>query len=335
MNRIFSMVFMAAFVVLTGACGTPDGSETTVESEPVDFAIAIHGGAGTIDREMDADLERAYRDALEDALRLGYGLLEQGSPSLDVVEQVVRRLEDNQLFNAGKGAVFTHEGRNELDAAIMDGATRACGAVTGVTTVKNPISLARAVMDASPHVFLTGSGAEAFAEIHGLEKVDPGYFFTQRRWESLQNVLKKDLAETNDAEKHGTVGAVARDRHGHLAAATSTGGMTNKRFGRVGDVPVIGAGTYADDRTAAISCTGHGEKFIRHTVASRVSAIMEYQGLTLSEAVRRVIDGVLQPGDGGLIAVGQDGTIALEFNTDGMYRGAADSSGRFEVAIWE
>lgn len=335
MNRISPMVFIAASVVFTGACGTPQNSETGQKSDPVEFAIAIHGGAGTIDRAMDAGLEKAYREALEDALKFGYRLLDEGSTSLDVVEQVVRRLEDDELFNAGKGAVFTHEGRNELDAAIMDGATRACGAVTGVMTVKNPISLARAVMEASPHVFFTGAGAEAFAESLGMEPVDPTYFFTQRRWDSLQKVLGQDRAESDDTEKHGTVGAVARDRHGHLAAATSTGGMTNKRFGRVGDVPVIGAGTYADDRTAAISCTGHGEQFIRNTVASRVSAIMEYQGVTLTEAVERVIDGVLQPGDGGLIAVGRDGTLALEFNTVGMYRGAADSSGRFEVAIWE
>lgn len=335
MKRFFPIAFVAASVVVSGACGTPQGVETGENPDPVSFAIAIHGGAGAIDRGMDADLEEAYRRSLEDALKFGHRLLDEGSTSLDVVEQVIRRLEDEELFNAGKGAVFTHEGRNELDAAIMDGATRACGAVTGVTTVKNPISLARAVMENSPHVFLTGTGAEAFAEEWGLERVDPGYFFTQRRWESLQKVLRQESLSNDETEKHGTVGAVAWDRYGHLAAATSTGGMTNKRFGRVGDVPVIGAGTYADDRTAAISCTGHGEKFIRHTVASRVSAIMEYQGVTLAEAAGRVIDGVLDPGDGGLIAVGRDGTIALEFNTEGMYRGAADSSGRFEVAIWE
>ncbi len=323
------------FVLAVVACGVPQGSGTMPEVEGIDFAIAIHGGAGTIDREMNPDLEKAYREALEDALRLGHGLLEQGATSLDVVEQVVRRLEDDELFNAGKGAVFTHEGTNELDAAIMDGATRGCGAVTGVTTVKNPISLARAVMEASPHVFFTGAGAEAFAEKMGLERVEPDYFFTQRRWDSLQRVLEREEDRGSNAEKHGTVGCVALDRSGHLAAATSTGGMTNKRFGRVGDVPVIGAGTYADDQTAAISCTGHGEQFIRNTVASRVSALMEYKGLTLAEAVESVIGDVLQPGDGGLIAVGRDGAIALEFNTEGMYRGAADSSGRFEVAIWE
>lgn len=328
--------YLLVFLVLAAvACSGPQGPGTVPEVEGVDFAIAIHGGAGTIDREMDPDLEKDYRDALEAALRLGYGLLEQGATSLDVVEQVVRRLEDDELFNAGKGAVFTHEGRNELDAAIMDGATRGCGAVTGVTTVKNPITLARAVMEESPHVFFTGDGAEAFAEQMGIERVESDYFFSQRRWDSLQKVLEREQDRASDTEKHGTVGAVALDRHGHLAAATSTGGMTNKRFGRVGDVPVIGAGTYADDRTAAISCTGHGEQFIRNTVASRVGAMMEFQGVTLIEAAQSVIGTVLQPGDGGLIAVSHRGEIALVFNTDGMYRAAADSQGRFEVAIWE
>ncbi len=329
----FHLFVLAALVAF--GCNGPLVGNPQPAVESIDFAIAIHGGAGTIDRDMDPDLERAYREALEDALRFGYGLLEQDSTSLDVVEQVVRRLEDDELFNAGKGAVFTHEGTNELDAAIMDGATRGCGAVTGVTTVKNPISLARTVMEASPHVFFTGSGAEAFAERMGLERVDPEYFFTQRRWDSLQKILKREEGTVSETGKHGTVGCVALDRSGHLAAATSTGGLTNKRFGRVGDVPVIGAGTYADDATAAISCTGHGEQFIRNTVASRVSAMMEYKGLTLDEAARVVISKVLGPGDGGLIAVGRDGAIALEFNTEGMYRGAADSSGRFEVAIWE
>lgn len=335
MKRIFPLVLVVASVGLVTACGTPQGPDATEEGDPVDFAIAIHGGAGTIDREMDPDLEQAYRNALEDALRFGHGMLEQGVTSLDVVEKVVRRLEDDELFNAGKGAVFTHEGRNELDAAIMDGSTRGCGSVTGVTTVKNPITLARAVMEHSPHVFFTGAGAEAFAQKMGLERVEPDYFFTQWRWDSLQKVLEREEGRESDTEKHGTVGCVALDLSGHLAAATSTGGMTNKRFGRVGDVPVIGAGTYADDATAAISCTGRGEQFIRNTVASRVSAMMEYKGVTLVEAAQRVIGGVLQTGDGGLIAVGRDGSIALEFNTEGMYRGAADSSGRFEVAIWD
>ncbi len=327
--------FFVLAVLIAFGCGGPQVDDPHPAVEDIDFAIAIHGGAGTIDREMDPDLEKAYRDALEEALRFGHGLLDQGATSLDVVEKVVRCLEDDQLFNAGKGAVFTHQGANEMDAAIMDGSTRGCGSVTGVTTVKNPITLARAVMEHSPHVFFTGAGAEAFAQKLGLERVESDYFFTQRRWDSLQKVLEREEGSGPDTEKHGTVGCVALDRSGHLAAATSTGGMTNKRFGRVGDVPVIGAGTYADDQTAAISCTGHGEQFIRNTVASRVSAIMEYQGATLAEAAQRVIGDVLQPGDGGLIAVGRDGSIVLEFNTQGMYRGAADSSGRFEVAIWE
>ncbi len=328
--KSFLLFFLAGLTVV--GCGVPQGTEGPHKGEQVDFAIAIHGGAGTIDREMNPELEQAYREALGAALTTGRDFLDAGGTSLDAVEKVIRLLEDDPLFNAGKGAVFTHEGANELDAAIMDGETRGCGAVTGVTSIKNPISLARAVMDSSPHVFFSGKGAEAFAEAMGFERVDPSYFFTQRRWDRLQKVLAEEKAR---AEVHGTVGAVALDRHGHLAAATSTGGMTNKRFGRVGDVPVIGAGTYADDRTAAISCTGHGEQFIKNTVASRVCALMEYKGVTLAEAAHTVIDQVLAPGDGGLIGVGSDGAITMAFSTTGMYRGAADASGRFEVAIWE
>ena len=250
-----------------------------------------------------------------------------------MVEQVIRMLEDSPLFNAGKGSVFTHDGKNELDAAIMDGRDLNCGAVSGVTRVKNPISLARLVMTESRHVFFVREGAERFADEMGVEKVDPGYYFTQRRWDSLQ----KALAEENEqeAEKHGTVGCVVLDQAGNLAAGTSTGGMTNKRFGRVGDVPVIGAGTYANNRTVAVSCTGFGEQFIRNNVAHDVSALVEYKGLGVNEAAEAVIHGKLDPGDGGLIAVGAGGEIALVFNSGGMFRGAADSGGRFDVAIWE
>ncbi len=328
--RMFSTV---AVCLLVSGCVGPAAVESPPADRQPDFALAIHGGAGSIDREMAPERKAAYLEALQDALKIGTSMLEEGASSLDTVETVIRRLEDDPLFNAGKGAVFAHDGVNELDAAIMDGATLNCGAVTGVTTIKNPITLARRVMDSSPHVFFSGRGAEAFAEELGLEQVDPSYFFTQERWDRLQKILAEEGEKDNEA--HGTVGAVALDRAGHLAAATSTGGLTDKRFGRIGDVPVIGAGTYANDATAAVSCTGYGEQFIRNTVASRVSALMEYRGATLEEAANEVIENVLEPDDGGLIAVSHDGEIVLAFNTTGMFRGAADSRGRFEVVIWE
>jgi beta-aspartyl-peptidase (threonine type) len=309
---------------------------------------------------MPEATKREYFQSLEEALRLGRTLLAEGGTSLDVVERVVRFLEDDPKFNAGKGAVFTHDGTHELDAAIMDGRTLACGSVAGLKTVKNPISLARMVMERSPHVFMVGEGAERFAEAMKVERVSQEYFFTQRRYDQWQEELRKEKeqmkkdegqpdrrrrqsslrgeggAEESGAErKYGTVGAVALDRHGNLAAATSTGGMTNKRFGRLGDVPVIGAGTYANNRTCAISATGKGEEFIKHTVAHDISALMEYRGLPLQQAAEQVIHGKLKPEDGGVIGVARDGSLALVFNSEGMFRGAADSGGRFEVKIWE
>jgi beta-aspartyl-peptidase (threonine type) len=296
------------------------------------WALAIHGGAGTIPKTLPEAEKKEYLAALTKALSLGRDLLAKGATSLDTVEAVVRSLEDDPHFNAGKGAVFTHEGTNELDAAIMDGRTLACGSVAGLKTVKNPIGLARLVMEKSPHVFMVGEGAEAFATQMKVERVDPKYFFTQKRWDQLQEELKKEKEPAKDKD---TVGAVALDQQGNLAAATSTGGLTNKRFGRLGDVPVIGAGTYANNRTCAVSATGIGEEFIKHTVSHDISALMEYAGLTVQQAAERVIHGKLQPGDGGVIAVAHDGSIALVFNSEGMYRGAADSNGRFEVKIWE
>lgn len=332
---------MKSCVVLTflcfflAACEPPEAEEDPATAR-VAWAIAIHGGAGVIPKTMAEDEKRQYFDALEEALGLGRDLLEQGAASLDVVERVVRHLEDVPLFNAGKGAVFTHDGGHELDAAIMDGRDLACGAVSGLATVKNPITLARLVMERSPHVFFVGPGAERFADEMGVERVDQQYFFTERRYEQWQRAREREKAAAgDDDDKHGTVGAVALDVHGNLAAATSTGGLTNKRYGRVGDVPVIGAGTYADNRTAAVSCTGFGEQFIRHSVAHDVTARMAYRGLGVEEAAKEVIQGELEPGDGGLIAVAHDGSIALVFNSEGMFRGAADAGGRFEVAIWE
>lgn len=325
-------VFLACCAVLC-ALMIPPGAAPADEGT---WAIAVHGGAGTIPKDMDPERAAAYRTAMEDALRLGADMLAAGSPGLDVVEAVVRALEDDPKFNAGKGAVFTHEGKNELDAAIMDGATLRCGAVTGVTRVKNPVTLARAVMERSRHVFFTGAGAEQFAAQAGIEMVEPSYFFDQRRYDQLQEALETDTIEFLPSDdKKGTVGCVVLDRAGHLAAATSTGGLTNKRFGRVGDVPVIGAGTYADDRSCAVSCTGTGELFIRNTVARSVAAMMEFGGTSLEAAANEMIHRRLKPGDGGLIAVSRTGEIALTFNTTGMYRGAADAKGRFEVAIWE
>lgn len=295
------------------------------------WALAIHGGAGTIPKTLPDAEKQQYLRSLGEALKVGQEVLRQGGTSLDAVEKVVRFLEDDPLFNAGRGAVYTHEGTHELDAAIMDGRTLACGSVAALKTVKNPISLARLVMEKSPHVFMVGEGAEKFADQVKVERVAQDYFHTPRRHEQWREALRKE----KDEKDKDTVGAVALDVHGNLAAATSTGGMTNKRFGRLGDVPVIGAGTYANNRTCAISATGWGEEFIKHTVAHDISALMEYAGLTLRQAADRVIHQKLKPGDGGVIGVSRDGSIALVFNSEGMYRGAADSTGRFEVKIWE
>ncbi|HWM91909.1 MAG TPA: isoaspartyl peptidase/L-asparaginase [Thermoanaerobaculia bacterium] len=293
------------------------------------WSLAIHGGAGTIPKDIPESQKEEYLKSLRAALEVGRKVLAGGGTSLDAVEKVVRFLEDDPLFNAGKGAVFTNEGTHELDAAIMDGRDLSCGSVASLKTVKNPISLARMVMEKSPHVFMVGQGAERFADEMKVERVDQKYFFTQKRYDDWQKKLKEEAEKDKD-----TVGAVALDVHGNLAAATSTGGMTNKRFGRLGDVPVIGAGTYANNKTAAISATGWGEQFIKHTVAHDISALMEYKGLTLQQAADEVIHRKLQKDDGGVIGVARDGSIALVFNSDGMYRGAADSNGRSEVAIW-
>ena len=293
------------------------------------WAIAIHGGAGTIPKNLPEAEKEQYLRSLAAALKVGQEVLQKGGTSLDAVEKVVRFLEDDPLFNAGKGAVYTHEGTHELDAAIMDGRTLACGSVAGLKTVKSPIGLARLVMEKSPHVFMVGEGAEAFATSMKVERVPNSYFDTPKRYQQLQEALKKEEKDKD------TVGAVALDVHGNLAAATSTGGMTNKRFGRLGDVPVIGAGTYANNKTCAISATGIGEEFIKHTVAHDIAAMMEYGGVTLQQAADRVIHQKLKPDDGGVIGVSHDGSIALVFNSEGMYRGAADSNGRFEVRIWE
>ncbi len=282
-----------------------------------DYGLVVHGGAGRITREnVDAEKEQLYRSKLEQVIRHGNEILSDGGTSLDAVEAVIVMLEDSPLFNAGKGAVFTAEGKNELDASIMDGRTRNSGAVAGITRVRNPISLARIVMEESPHVMMATAGAEAFAEKHDVTMEPDEYFRTEQRWQDLQTKLK-------EVDKLGTVGCVALDTFGNLSAGTSTGGMTFKQFGRVGDSPIIGAGTYADNSTCAVSCTGHGEFFIRFVVAYDISALMKYRQLPLDEAASTVINKTLVEagGRGGAIAIDRQGNISMPFNTEGMYRG--------------
>lgn len=295
-----------------------------------EWALVLHGGAGNIRAEaIRGDVEEQYRKSLDDALQAGKKILQQGGTALDAVETVICLLEDNPLFNAGKGAAFTHGGRNELDASIMDGATMMAGAVAAVTDIKNPIRAARAVMEHSKHVMLSGDGASQFARERGLEIVPPEYFRTERKWKELQQLIKE--------EKEGTVGCVALDRKGNLAAGTSTGGMANKRYGRIGDSPVIGAGTYACNATCAISCTGHGEYFIRYAVAHDISALMEYKRLSIDEAARFVVMEKLvrAGGEGGVIGVDPLGNVTMTFNTPGMFRAFARANGEEGVSIFK
>lgn len=305
------------------------------------IALAIHGGAGVITRSrLTPSAERAYRADLGRALRAGYKVLAAGGPSLEAVVDAVAVLEDSPLFNAGRGSAFTADGANELDAAVMDGATLKAGAVTLVTTVKNPVRLARLVMERTRHVMLAGPGAEALARAHGLGIVAPRYFFTERRWKALQRVKRatgdRHSNVVSAADQHGTVGAVALDRSGNLAAATSTGGYTNKLGGRVGDSPIIGAGTYANNATAAVSATGEGEYFIRVVAAHAVSALIELKGWTVVQAAEHVIRERLKAigGRGGLIAIDRGGRIAMPFTTSGMYRGWIREDGVPVVKIY-
>ena len=304
--------------------------------EPM-LGIAIHGGAGPLPRaEMTSEAEARYRADLGVALDTGYDVLAHGGSSLDAVVAAVRALEDSPLFNAGRGAVFTHDGINELDASIMDGATLKAGAVAGLRHVRNPIELARLVMDKSPHVMMIGDGAEEFALEQGVTLVPRDYFYTEQRWQQLEKARRGDARAAATLHYFGTVGAVAVDAKGNLAAATSTGGMTDKKFGRVGDSPINGAGTYANNATCAISATGHGEYFIRAVVGHDISALMEYRGMTLAAATRLVVQDKLVHlgGEGGVIAIDRQGDIALEFNSEGMFRGARTSAGRRDIAIY-
>ncbi|MBC3540202.1 isoaspartyl peptidase/L-asparaginase family protein [Rufibacter sediminis] len=306
------------------------------------FALALHGGAGTITRtSLTTEMDREYRQALQQALATGFQILRQGGTALAAVEATVVSLEDCPLFNAGRGSVFNKRGRHEMDAAIMCGKTLGAGAVTGVRNVRNPILLASQVLHHSDHVFLAQPGAEEFARNHGITFEPDEYFYTPQRYEQWQalrdsDVYMLDHSETQE-KKFGTVGAVAVDLQGNLAAATSTGGMTNKNFNRIGDSPIIGAGTYANNRTCAISCTGHGEFFMRHVVAYDISCLMEYKGLSLTEAADLVVNKKLkeQGGEGGLIAVDATGQVALPFNSEGMYRGSWVQGQEPVVAIYQ
>lgn len=299
------------------------------------IAIVVHGGAGTIERErMTAELEQAYRAKLEEALRTGYAILQAGGSSLDAVVATIQVLEESPLFNAGRGAVLNHEGQAELDASIMEGYTLRAGAVAGVQRIKSPIQAARAVMEHSAHVMLIGQGAEQFAIEQGLPIVEPDYFKDPKRYEQYQRA-KQRSGKQEVEEKHGTVGCVALDKQGNLAAGTSTGGMMLKRFGRVGDSPIIGAGTYADNNACGVSATGWGEYFIRLSVAHDIVALMKYKGLSVTEASQQVIEKVGQAGgDGGVVALDRHGNIAMPFNTKGMYRGYIDTQGRLRVLIY-
>jgi beta-aspartyl-peptidase (threonine type) len=324
---------------------------------PHKWAIVVHGGAGVIERKtMTPETEAAYRAAMKQAIEAGAKVLDQGGSAMDAIEATIHILEDDPLFNAGRGAVFTADGKNSLDSAIMDGATLKAGAVAGVTRTRHPISLARAVMEKSPHVFLVGEGADEFSKFAGLEQAEPSWFFTERRWQSLIKQLKKEglpipprpagappepahpLAEIEppNAHKYGTVGVVALDKQGNIAAGTSTGGTQAKRWGRVGDSPVIGAGTYASNQSCAVSGTGTGEYFIRLTVAREVCALVQYKGMKLQEAADQVIHKELQDlhGDGGVIAIAPDGQMAWSFNTPGMYRARLNEGGAVQVGVY-
>lgn len=306
------------------------------------FCIAIHGGAGTILRSsMTPELQQQYEQGLDAALSVGYDMLAAGGSATDAVEAAVKSLEDFPLFNAGRGSVFNNQGKHAMDAAIMNGATLEAGAVCGIANVKNPVAVARLAMEKSGHVMLAGEGAEDFARTQGVEYMHDDYFYTQQRYDQWQQALKENVVQLDHTvkqeKKKGTVGAVALDQNGNLAAATSTGGLTNKKFGRIGDSPVIGAGTYANNNTCAISCTGVGELFIRSVVAYDISCLMEYKGLTLQQACDLVVMDKLVKieGEGGLVAVDKHGNICMPFNSEGMYRACKSSRGRKEILIYK
>lgn len=335
MKKIVLALFSLA-VLLGSAFLFMGNLESDENIERPEYALAIHGGAGAMSRDlMTAEMEVQYRAGLEAALQKGEEILKNGGSAMDAVEATIHILEDNPLFNAGKGAVFTHEETVELDASFMDGETGNAGAVAGIKSIRHPISAARLVMDSSVHVMMAGEGADKFASSFGLEVVENSYFHTERRLKQVQE--KKAGEEPKVLKKHGTVGCVALDKDGNLAAGTSTGGMTNKRYGRVGDAPIIGAGTYANNESCAVSCTGHGEYFIRNVVAYDVSALMQYGNKSLQEAGDHIIHEKLvkQNASGGLISLDKDGNIHMPFNSAGMFRGFIKSDGTSGVAIYD
>ena len=333
-SKIFlaaALIFSSLLIFSCNNTGKTDKSTPDKVAAPrQEWAIVIHGGAGGITRDkMTLAMDKEYRTALAEALNKGKKILSEGGSALDAVEQTLRIMEDNPLFNAGKGAVFNHDGKNELDASIMDGSNLAAGAVAGVLDIKNPITAARRVMTNSPHVMLSGAGASQFAKEQGLEIVLPTYFYTERRFKELQEILKK--------EKNGTVGCCALDKKGNLAAGTSTGGTPNKKYNRIGDSPIIGAGTYANNNTCAVSGTGVGEFFIRWTVAHDISALMEYKGLSVKEASELVVNNKLVKagGSGGVICIDKSGNVAMPFNSEGMFRGFATADGKEGIFIYK
>jgi beta-aspartyl-peptidase (threonine type) len=341
MKTRFALAVLSLFLLVSSFCVVFIGVRGEAKRKP-EITMVIHGGAGTITRErMTPVKERELTGKLTEALESGMKILRDGGSALDAVETSIRILEDSPLFNAGKGAVFTGDGKNELDASIMDGRTLSAGAVASVTTIKNPISAARAVMEKSKHVLLVGKGAERFAAEQGLEIVDPKYFFDQERWDELQKVKQEKGASMRVPAGTplglGTVGALALDAEGNLAAGTSTGGLTNKMHGRVGDSPIIGAGTYANNRTCAVSGTGQGEYFIRLSIARDVSSLIEYKGWGVEKAANKVIQEKLTAlgGTGGIIALDNNGKIAMSFNTAGMYRGWMKEDGVAHVEMFE
>ncbi len=331
--NIRSIFPILAILVLTGTgCdqSAPKAAIAGALPTSYDYALVLHGGAGSMNFDnVPEEWQLKFKHSLDSALQLGLDLLKEGGSSLDAVEVVIRCLEDNPQFNAGKGAVFTSEGKNELDASIMTGWDMNAGAVAGVTIIKNPITAARAVMEQSEHVMLAGTGAEVFAAEQGLDIVDPAYFYTQKRFESFQRAKGVD--------KHGTVGCVALDRDGNLCAGTSTGGMTNKKYGRIGDAPIIGAGTYANNNTCGVSATGHGEYFIRWAVAHDISALMEYKGYEVEAAAKEAVEKKLVEagGSGGVICLDRFGHAAMITNTSGMFRAYGNSDGDRTVAIFK
>jgi beta-aspartyl-peptidase (threonine type) len=358
MKKITTLLLACVLLILPLSVSAQKGAYPEIKQlqspQNPRLGFVIHGGAGVIRRgDLSPEKEKAYRAKLEEAVLAGYKTLQSGKPGLDAVETAIKILEDSPLFNAGKGAVFTADGKNELDAAVMDGKTLNAGAVAGLHHVKNPIVLARAVMEKSEHVMMIGSGAEQFAKEMNIELVEEKYFWTQERWDSLQKIIKEEKEKEKAAKegkkvsgldwrndrtyKYGTVGAVALDKDGNLSAGTSTGGMTYKKYGRVGDVPIIGAGTYANNETCAVSATGWGEFFIRLGVAKEISSMMEYRALPIQQAADAVIHTKLQNlgGDGGIVSIDKFGNIGISFNSEGMYRAYINSEGKPVVEIYK